>query len=283
MHVVLMNQFYPPGRAPTGVLLQDLALALQERGHTVRVVTSAGMYGGKVDDAASTDGPVEVIRVGRASRHRTSLLGKMVQYVGFFPRAYRALVRLHPRPDLVVCMTTPPFCGLIPLIYYRRHGVPYVMWCMDLFPEALVAGGLLRCGGVLHRLLSRVGRAELSASALLVSLAPDMSERLQACGGERILEVPVWSGVRVVAADVEQARALRIARGWHADEVVLMYSGNMGRAHSVDAFLALAEQLREKQARVRIVFCGEGPAKREWMARSGNLFEWSTHCTSSFR
>ena len=100
MHIALINQFYPPARAPTGVLLQDLARALRGRGHAVTVIASAGAYPGAVARASADADGVSVLRLGGARPHGTGLWRKALDYLRFFPRADRALARVLPRPML---------------------------------------------------------------------------------------------------------------------------------------------------------------------------------------
>jgi colanic acid biosynthesis glycosyl transferase WcaI len=248
MHIVLMNQFYPPAHAPTGVLLSDLAETLRVRGHEVDVLCSEHRY-------------------GRA----TGVAAKLVEYIRYFVRTRRSLLRMTPPPDVVVSMTTPPFLGLIAASLKRKRGVPFVLWCMDLYPEALVAGGLLKRDGILYRLLSRLTLSERKEAACIVTLGPDMTRLRSAYS---VLEIPVWSRLASTPEAETAACELRRARGWADDETICLYSGNMGRAHRVEEFVALARRMREMRAKVRFVFCGEGPLRAKWARLGEGLFEW---------
>ena len=52
MHIVLVNQYYPPDTAPTGQYLHDLARVLVQRGHRVTVLCSQRAYNGNSQYAA---------------------------------------------------------------------------------------------------------------------------------------------------------------------------------------------------------------------------------------
>ena len=274
MNVVLINQFFPPAKAPTGVLLADLAAELAGRGHAVTVVTSAGEYGTGDGARASAPAGVQVRRVGTGKRHRSGLAAKLADYLFFFRRASRELARLPERPDALVCMTTPPFIGLVGARFRKRRDVPYVLWCMDLYPETLAAYGFLRDWNPVKPVLKALARQERRRAFCAISLGPDMSAILETSGASRIEEVPVWSSLSVAAADRTAAQELRRARGWGADEVVLLYSGNMGRAHRAGEFIALAERLQGNSPKFRFVFAGGGPMRAEWEQRGRGLFEF---------
>ena len=44
MHLVFLNQYYPPDAAPTGVMLKAVAERLVADGHGVTVLCAAGGY-----------------------------------------------------------------------------------------------------------------------------------------------------------------------------------------------------------------------------------------------
>jgi putative colanic acid biosynthesis glycosyltransferase WcaI len=274
MNVVLLNQFYPPAQAPTGRLLADLAEALVERGHEVTVITSAGEYGGAVAAGEPPPPAGRVIHAGPRVRHRSGVGAKLGDYLSFYRAARRVLARLPSAPDVLVCMTTPPFIGLLAAHEWKRRKVPYVLWCMDLYPEALQANGFLREWNPLTPLLKRLSHVERRGASAVIALGADMAARLSAGGAERVETVPVWSSMLPTPEHVKAAQELRRVRGWGDDEIVCLYSGNMGRAHRADEFAAWAEQVRARTPRCRFVFSGDGPLRKTWERQWGDLFEF---------
>lgn len=273
MNVVLINQFFPPAQAPTGRLLADLAAELARRGHAAIVLASAAGYGAEAAPATAGPAGVQVVWVGRRDVHRHGAVAKLRDYAAFYRGAWRALAQM-PRPDVVVCLTTPPFIGLLGAQLRKTAGVPFALWCMDLYPEALAAHGWLRPWNPLKPLLTALAREERRRASAVVALGPDMAGLLRGSGATTVEEIPVWSKLVADEATRAAARALRRERGWSDDETVLLYSGNMGRAHRAEEFAALAEVLRGSSFRCRFVFAGTGPARAEWERRWAGLFEF---------
>jgi colanic acid biosynthesis glycosyl transferase WcaI len=271
--IVLLNQFFPPARAPTGWVLADLAEELVRRGHAVTVLTSAAGYGAATGARRATPAGVRLVRVGQDGVHRTGVAAKLRDYLSFYRCAWRELESM-PRPDALVCMTTPPFSGLLGARLRQRQGVPYVLWCMDLYPEALAAHGFLRPWNPLTPLLRQLARRERRRAAAVVVLGSDMAELVAASGARRIEEIPFWTAFAPTPALEAEARALRRARGWADDDIVLLYSGNMGRAHRAEEFAALAERLQGRTPRCRFVFSGGGPQQAAWQRRWGGTLDF---------
>jgi colanic acid biosynthesis glycosyl transferase WcaI len=269
MNIALINQFYPPAQAPTGLLLADLAGALAAGGHAVTVLASAGRYGRDVLPTGDAPG-VRVQRVGPARRHGRHAVVKWYDYAAFSRRARHALKALRPVPDVVVCLTTPPFLGRMA---QNAVAAPVFVWCMDLYPEALLAAGWFSAQNPVYRWLHRQGRRERAGAAGVITLAADMTARVrESAARAKVLEVPVWSRLDASAADFREVQAYRRAQGWADDECVLLYSGNMGRAHRIEEIAALAACL--DRAHFRFVFCGEGPMRRRWQEQLGDRAEW---------
>jgi glycosyltransferase involved in cell wall biosynthesis len=262
VRLLLVNEFYPPDVAPTGRFLHALATTLVGRGHAVRVLASRALYATGVPGLPAEelrDG-VAVHRVGTGAARR-GLLRRATQAASFLGRtAYGAPA--SERPDVVVALTSPPFLGCAAARAARRHGARLVHWVMDAYPDALAAHGLLRPHGPVYALLRALARRAYARAALVVTLGPFMAARLRPLLGAatRLESVPLW-GEAAGAGDADAARALRRALGWSDGDLVLLYSGNMGRGHRLGEFLEAARRLGARGP--RFVFAGGGARRSE--------------------
>jgi colanic acid biosynthesis glycosyl transferase WcaI len=266
LRILLLNQFYPPDVAPTGRFLHDLATTLVERGHTVRVVCSRRAYatGDDLGPGGSLDG-VEVRRVPSLGRGKRSLAARFADDAAFLIRAASLVLTERPRPDLMVAMTSPPLVGLPVALASRGRGIRYAQWTMDLYPDVLDAHGVLTARSMAASALERIGRLQFHRAALVLTIGPYMGRRVarHLDNGALLETVPLWSelgGGRGgdVAHSVE---AVRTRRGWNRDDLVLLYSGNMGRGHRFGEFLEAARRLGAGSP--VWAFIGDGPQRRE--------------------
>lgn len=264
VRLLLVNQFYPPDVAPTGRFLHELATALVARGHAVRVLASRASYaaGGATLAAEEWRDGVAVRRLGgarRATRH--GLLSRGTRAAGFLARAAWSATGAT-RPDVVVALTSPPFLGVSAARIARRERARLVHWLMDAYPDALAAHGLLRPRGPLDILLRALARRAYAPARLVVTLGPFMAARLRPllAPATRLESLPLW-GHGPLPGDAGAACALRSELGWREDELVLLYSGNMGRGHRLGEFLEAARRLGVRGP--RLVFAGGGARRGE--------------------
>jgi glycosyltransferase involved in cell wall biosynthesis len=243
VRLLLLNQFYPPDVAPTGQFLHDLAGCLAARGHDVHVVCSRRSYDGweRHPGREERDG-VHVRRVAALGFGRGRALGRLADYASYLGLAGLEALLETPRPDVVLAQTTPPYLGLLGAGVARLRGSAFVQWVMDVYPEVLAAHRLARPGGMVYRMLQVLTRRQLARARAVVALGPVMAERLGAYlqPDARLEWVPLW-GMDGPAND-QETKARREA-GWAPDELVFLYSGNLGFGHRFGEFLEAARRL----------------------------------------
>ena len=262
---LLINQFYPPDPAPTGRLLHEVATELVRRGHYVRVLCSRKEYGTGRDLGPSilVDG-VDVRRVFRTPFDARRLRGRMADDGLFLVRAALGTVLRSPRVDLVLAATSPPLIGLVAALAHRCRGLAHAHWMMDVYPDVLEAHGWIQSGSARGRALKSMARFQFDRAALILTLGPYMAERVALHLADRssLQAVPLWSDLVPDAAALDAAAQMRRGRGWGDDDLVLLYSGNMGEGIDSASFS------RRRDSSVRTGPSGLSSAEARGGARS---------------
>src|SRR5262249_804925 len=139
-------QYYWPGVEATANLLTELCEALAGD-HDVTVI--AGRARGA--PARQVRNGVEILRIRSTTYDRSRLSRRALNY---FTYVIGVLWRgmLARRPDLVICMTDPPFIGAMARIVARRFRRPLLVIAQDVFPEIAVKLGRLHNPVVVHAL-----------------------------------------------------------------------------------------------------------------------------------
>src|SRR5574341_1202666 len=117
MNVLMINQFFYPDVAPTGQLMTDLSIDLVKKGCQVRVLTGRYSYAGtegKYSRHEHYQG-VEIFRTFSSHFGRRFIVGRLIDYWSFFISALFKGIWIK-RPDVIVCLTTPPWISLFGLI-----------------------------------------------------------------------------------------------------------------------------------------------------------------------
>lgn len=169
-------------------------------------------------------------------------------------------------PGVVVCLSTPPLLALLGAMA-RRRGARFVYKVEDLYPDVAFALGALRERSVVGRTLAGLSRAILARADAVVALDGAMAETLHARGARRVVVIPNWADGERLRPDPEAGERFRREEGLEGRFVVL-YAGNLGRAHRFDAVLGAARTLAVREPRVLFLFVGDGPRLGEVHAAS---------------
>ena len=130
---------------------------------------------------------------------------------------------------------------------------------MDLHPDASLALGRMSPRNPVVRGLRWLSGLVYRQADRVVVLKPYMADRVELKGvaAGRIETIPVWSRRDEIYPIPRGSNALRKSLGL-GDAFVVMYSGNMGLAHSFDEFVEAARRLRDRSDIV-FLFAGAGP------------------------
>jgi glycosyltransferase involved in cell wall biosynthesis len=262
MKILLLNQFFPPDLAPTGQMAADLAEDLVAAGDSVIVLASRGDYlGGERQPPRSTWRGVEIHRVAATSLGKRTLAHRALDYASFYASAAFTLSRMA-RHDVVVAMTTPPLIAAAGLAVTRK-GSKLVYWVQDLYPEIAVAFGALSDRAPTTRAMAALSRKVMAASASIVVLGDVMKERAVQAGAapDRVAVIPNWADGEVIRPVPFESNPLREDLACGARFVVL-YSGNIGRAHDVTT-LVEATKLLAPRTDIAFVVQGDGAKRAE--------------------
>lgn len=267
MRVLILNQAYWPDVVATAQHMTDWAEYLAARGHQVTVIASRSVYGqtGVHLPRRETHHGVEIIRVGSNIFGKRGLISRALDFGLFHLRSLtRAL--LLPRQDVVVCLTTPPFIGLVGYMLRLLRRSRYVQYEMDVYPDVAVALGALRPGTLLARLLDRLHRRLLKSAARVVVLGRDMQALVESKNipREKLVLVTPWAHPEEILPVEPAANAFRQEHGLQ-DRFVVMYSGNLGLGHDITTLVSAMQRLAN-DPQIRFVFIGGGKRMDEIQA-----------------
>lgn len=266
--ILFINRVYPPDSGATGRVLEHAARSFVKAGWDVTVLATAASR--KSAGETVQDG-VRIFRVGILFSKKT-LVARALGYALMIPGLLLKALRL-PRHDVVVTKTDPPMLVVIGPIIKATKGSRPIHWAQDLYPEVAEECGVLPKGGFLAGILRRLSTWGIQRHDLTLAVGRCMAERLVGRGisSEAIRVVPNAGIEGGIEPFQHGASAFRKIHGI-GDVFVIMYSGNMGRAHDFTTILAAARRLQEQEEKnILFLFVGEGPEesliRREVFAR----------------
>lgn len=188
---------------------------------------------------------VLVHRIWRPNLKQASGRGRVLNALWMIAAWARlAFRRGKKRPDVVVIGTDPVLSVLVaPIIKSFNQQVQIVHWAYDLYPEAPIAEGLMKETSWFAQWLKNRLRTAYRACDLMVDLGPCMQKLLDKYDHHRqTMTLVPWALSEPAEPEKPDPEVRKELFG--DAPLGLLYSGNFGRAHSYESFLALARQLR---------------------------------------
>jgi glycosyltransferase involved in cell wall biosynthesis len=259
LRIFFVNRFYWPDESATSQLLSDLAEHLAKNGADVTVITSRLRYTSSEGGLESKEHHkgVQIYRVWTTAFDRSSLAGRVLDFLTFYLSATLALVFLSRAQDLIIAKTDPPFIQVFAGFASLVRRAQLINWCQDLFPE--VAYALKRRAGntAMRSVLHQARNFVLRRSSMNVAISDEMRRTLvsQGINRDRVIVIRNWCSQAITPVPRE-ANALR--REWQLESnIVLGYSGNLGRAHVPEKVFALVQELADIET-LKFLFIGSG-------------------------
>jgi glycosyltransferase involved in cell wall biosynthesis len=261
LHILLLNEYFPPDTAATAKNAAVVAEALSER-HYVTVLAGRPSY-----DPLERHPPylfrreqlgnLVIERVGSTAFARLGMKGRLANYLSYLalavPRA------LSMTPDVVLAMTDPPIEGIVGAYIAKFLGRPFVYNIRDLYPEMALAGGILPSGIWTSAWEDSHRRALLQAARVIV-LGEDMRERIIEKGvdASRVTVVRDAAPAPEILPQADQAVVREIRDGFR---FVIVHAGNLGFYGAWHTLIGAARMLESEG--VGLVFVGDGAMKRQ--------------------
>lgn len=264
MRILLLNQTFFPDPVATAQHMTDLALFVTQRGHRFDVIASRSPYhdhDSLLRRYEELEG-VHIYRVGRSLFRKRGLVRRLANfalyYVGAAVQAFRV-----PRPDVVLCLTTPPFIVTLGFLLRLIRGSRVVYHVMDLYPDVAVACGMMRKRGLAARILERINRYCLAHADRTIALGRCMRERIEAKIGPagNLSVVTPWADGDEITPVPSANSAVRRDGEW-GDKFVVAYCGNLGLAHDLKTVLGAVRAMSDDPT-VHFAFIGGGRRRRE--------------------
>lgn len=256
MKILVICQYY----YPEPFRITDICEELVKRGHEVCVVTGEPNYPEGIiysgyeshNRMNETINGVNVHRC-RIIPRKTGVFYRFLNYYSFVASSIRYVLtrKCHSEDgrtfDVVfVNQLSPVMMSYAGIIYKRLHNVPLVLYCLDLWPESLVAGGIKK-GSFVFKVFHSISKSIYKYADKICVTSKSFSEYFEKeFGIKNTMYLPQY------AEDIfEDNNEIK-----KSDSIDLTFAGNIGSIQSVDTILKAANHLKDEPVHFHIVGSG---------------------------
>ena len=261
MKILVVCQYY----YPEPFRISDICEELVKRGHEVTVVTGVPNYpegiiydgyrGGKKRKEIING--VEVHRCFTIGR-RAGTLFRFLNYYSFAISSYlyvsglKRRKKVKPFDVVFVNQLSPVMMAYAGILAKKKWNIPLVMYCLDLWPESLVAGGV-SVNSIIYRLFKTVSRNIYKKADAIAITSRQFEKYFQ-----EVLEIETENMVLLPQYAEDIFEDLQIEK---RDKVGydFVFAGNIGEMQSVETIIQAARLIEaNSNESVRIHIVGDG-------------------------
>jgi glycosyltransferase involved in cell wall biosynthesis len=263
MRVLFVSDFFPPETNAQASRLYEHAKRWVAQGAEVTVLTCAPNFpGGKLftgyankwRQVENKDG-IRVVRVKTYIAPNVGLVRRVLDHVSFLVSA-SIFGAFEGRPDVIVASSPTFLCAVAGCIVAALRRKPFIMEVRDLWPDSIVAVGVLKEGAII-RLLRRLELFLYRRAALIVVVTQRFKTNLVSRGIAPHRIAVIYNG-----ADLSWCRPTprdpRFDSEFETEgKFTVGYFGTLGLAHDLEKVIEAAGRLLDAPE-VRFVFVGAG-------------------------
>lgn len=249
--LVVSQNFYPEQ-----FRINDICKELVLQGHDVTVLTGlpnypkGKIYPGYEDGKNRTEmyEGVKIIRCYERERKSGGAINLFLNYYSFALSSKKMIKKLDKDFDVVlVNQLSPIMQAEAALKYKKKYKVPVILYCLDLWPASLAAGGIK--GGLIYKYYKHLSKKIYSACDKIMVSSTMFKDYFKTEFGfdpSDIVYLPQYS------EDLFKP----CYKPFNEQMCNLVFAGNIGKLQGVDTIVECAKILADKPIKFHIV--GEG-------------------------
>lgn len=278
--ILILGLNFSPELIGIGKFSGELAEALSQKGHSLRVVTTVPYYPAwQITQGYSSKWyrkemleSIEVIRCPLWVPRRVTGLSRILHLLSFAISSFPAmLLSAKWRPDLILCVTPTLLSTPWAILFSRLMKIP--AWCHvhDFELEASLKLGVFAKGTIGFRILLQLEGFLLREFDRVSTLSDRMLDVLHSKGVEpsKTMIMPNWVDTNLIYP-LEEISPLRKRLKIPDGQCVILYSGNLGMKQGLESLLAAASKLSNHPS-ITFVICGDGAERANIVDRAEGM------------
>ena len=252
MKILVVCQFY----YPENFVITNICEKLVEVGHDVTVLTGKPNYG--YGEIISEYKKVKYEEINGVKVHRVNLVPRkktrlsiIRNYLSFWSNSKKWVRNCKEKYDLVYSMSLSPVTILSAgNLYKKKHNVPHVVHCVDLWPESVLITHAVREKSLLYKILYRWSKSLYSMADHIMLGSPSFRQYF-----EDVLKMDVSNTSFVPQPSLIEATDCETHN--YEGGFNILYCGNLGRIQLIPLICETMKEVKNEDVKFHII--GMGP------------------------
>ena len=281
MKIIIYGLNFRPEKIGIGRYNSELASWLIDQGHTVKVICAPPYYPSwTIQDGYSAltyssecEGNFSITRCPIWVPKSPTGLKRVIHLISFAVSSWPILLwySLFWKPDLIFTVEPPIFCLPITLLISKVFKRKLWLHIQDFELDAGFSLSLIPNIPLFKKTVFWFEHFLLKRLDMVSTITEEMMKILASKGvsEEKCVLFPNWVDTKAIAPNSD-TNYFRNWLGLRSDQIVCLYSGNLGAKQGLEIIIDSAQCLAHQQ-NITFVIAGDGPMKDKLTERSKNL------------
>ena len=268
MKILLVSQYYYPERFS----VTDIAETLVKLGNDVTVLTGKPNYGfQKILDGYKEKNYEEIngVKIHRVNvkPRKFSRISIIRNYLSFNRTGKRFASHFKEEFDVVLSISLSPVISISPaLLFARKHKIPCVLYCQDLWPESTVVTGAVKRDSLTYKILYKWSKAIYEKCDRIVISSPSFKEYFEKELNIKdkvfnVVNQPILNSIKHLEPVVYQ------------NKHNLVYAGNIGKLQLTDLLVEAMKYVKTEDVKLHLMGMGSELPQIKGKIEKDNLQE----------
>ena len=243
MKILIVTQYF----FPEDFKINDAVEHLLSSGHEVRVLTAFPNYpnGSFFEGYGLFDKYPKLFKGARIYRapifpRKKNPISLILNYLSFplSAKIYSIKIKKEFSPDVVLGFQLSPIWSMVPAVFLRRRfNIPFVLWCLDLWPESYLSNFSYR-NKIIDKWVKRSSERIYKSADTLAVTTRSFGELLAKATGrksEEIHHLPNWAEDTYLNPPKDDFR-------FNNESFNIVFAGNIGESQGLDLVLKAARE-----------------------------------------
>ena len=251
MKILLVSQYYYTERFS----VTDIAETLVKLGNDVTVLTGKPNYGfQKILDGYKEKNYEEIngVKIHRVNvkPRKFSRISIIRNYLSFNRTGKRFSSHFKEEFDVVLSISLSPVISISPaLLFARKHKIPCVLYCQDLWPESTVVTGAVKRDCLTYKILYKWSKAIYEKCDRIVISSPSFKEYFEK---ELNIKDKVFNVVNQPILNSTKHSEPVVYQNKHN----LVYAGNIGKLQLTDLLVEAMKYVKTEDVKLHLMGMG---------------------------
>tara|TARA_A100001015_G_C15042778_1_gene740965 strand:+ start:2628 stop:3863 length:1236 start_codon:yes stop_codon:yes gene_type:complete len=271
MNLLVLSDNFPPESNAPAVRTFEHSKILVNKSMNVTVITcNPNFPNGKIHKGYKNSfftkevlEGINVIRVWTFLAENKGFFLRIFDQMSFLFSSFFASFRVN-KTDIIFATSPQFFCALAGYIISKIKGKPWILEIRDLYPESLLAVGLIRESSLIYKLLKKIEIGLYKDANHIITVTESFKEEMIKQGINPNKISVLLNGIDKEFKSKCKDPVDKFNLGYNKDDFIVGYIGTIGMSHSIETIVKAAKlfEKEEEFKNLKFLLMGSGAQKK---------------------